>query len=191
MPKLWDETIDAHRREVRDAILNTAAALVADHGLRALTMSRIAERTGIGRATLYRYFPDVEAVLLAWHERQINTHLVQLAEVRDRVAPAQRLQAVLEAFALLSHESHAHEDSDLGALLHGDRQVIRAQQQVLDLVRSLLAEGVDSRDVRDDIAPDELARYCFHALTAASSLPSKAAVRRLVQVTLDGVRPPR
>lgn len=32
---------------------------------------------------------------------------------------------------------------------------------------------------------------CLHALTAASSLPSKAAVRRLVAVTLAGLRPPR
>ena len=33
VPKLWSETIAAHRREVRDAILDTAAALVDEHGL--------------------------------------------------------------------------------------------------------------------------------------------------------------
>ena len=191
MPKLWDETVDAHRREVRDAILHTTAALVAERGLRGLTMSEVAERTGIGRATLYRYFPDVEAVLLAWHERQINSHLAQLADIRDNAAPGQRLEAVLEAFALLSHHSHGHEDNDLSALLHGDRQVVRAQEQVLDLVRHLVAENVENGDVREDIAPDELARYCLHALTAARILPSKAAVRRLVTVTLAGLRPVR
>jgi len=36
---------------------------------------------------------------------------------------------------------------------------------------------------------EELARYCVHALAAASGLPSKAAVRRLVMVTLAGLRP--
>lgn len=46
-------------------------------------------------------------------------------------------------------------------------------------------------DVRDDVAPDELANYCLHALTAASSLPSKAAVRRLVAVTVAGLQRPR
>src|SRR5215207_7470460 len=56
IPRLWHHTIQAHRREVRDAILETAAALVAQHGLRAVTMSQIAEETGIGRATLYKYF---------------------------------------------------------------------------------------------------------------------------------------
>src|SRR5262245_17513296 len=65
MPKLWSETITLHRREVRDAILDTTVALVAEHGLHAVTMSQIAEATGIGRATLYKYFPGVEAILHA------------------------------------------------------------------------------------------------------------------------------
>jgi hypothetical protein len=40
--------------------------------------------SGIGRATLYKYFPDVEAVLVAWHERQVAQHLDQLAKARDQ-----------------------------------------------------------------------------------------------------------
>jgi hypothetical protein len=53
----------------------------------------------------------------------------------------------------------------------------------------LLTEGAEAGHVREDVAPNELASYCLHALTAASSLPSKAAVRRLVTVTLAGLRP--
>src|SRR5436305_4190182 len=112
VPKLWRETVAAHRREVRDAILDTTAALVAEQGLRAVTMSQIAERTGIGRATLYKYFPDVEAILLVWHERQIAAHLAHLAEIRDRAGNAgARLDAVLEAYALIAHESRGHRDA--------------------------------------------------------------------------------
>src|SRR5438132_8623600 len=102
VPNLWSETVQAHRREVRDAILHTAAALVAKHGLHSVTMSQIAEETGIGRATLYKYFPDVEAILVAWHERQVAGHLERLGEVRDRAHDAgDRLEAVLEAYALI------------------------------------------------------------------------------------------
>jgi AcrR family transcriptional regulator len=189
MPKLWNETIEAHRREVRDAILNTTAALVAEHGLRSVTMSQIAEETGIGRATLYKYFSGVEAILLVWHERQISGHLEYLAEVRDQAGDAaERLEAVLEAFALISHESHGH-DSELAALLHRDEHVARAQHRLRDMIRDLLTEGAETGELRHDVAPDELATYCLHALTAAGSLPSKAAVRRLVTVTLAGLHP--
>jgi AcrR family transcriptional regulator len=190
VPKLWTETIEAHRRDVRDAILDTTAALVAEHGLRAVTMSQIAAETGIGRATLYKYFSGVEAILLAWHERQIIGHLEYLAEVRDQAGdPGERLEAVLEAYALISHESHGHHDTELAAFLHRDEQVARAQQQLRDMIRDLLTEGAETGDLRDDVAPDELASYCLHALAAATSLPSKAAVRRLVTVTLGGLQP--
>ncbi len=192
MPKLWNDTIEAHRREVRDAILDATAALAAEHGLLSVTMSQIAEGTGIGRATLYKYFPDVEAILLAWHERQINAHLEQLAAARNRAGNAgERLEEVLETFALISHESHGHHNTELAAFLHRGAQVGRAQQQVRALIAELLTEGAEAGDSRDDVAPDELASYCLHALGAASSLPSKAAVRRLVNVTIAGLRPQR
>jgi AcrR family transcriptional regulator len=192
VPKLWTDTIEAHRREVRDAIQDTTAALVAEHGLRSVTMSQIAEETGIGRATLYKYFPDVEAILHAWHERQITGHLAYLAEVRDESGDADdRLEAVLEAYALISHDSHAHHDSELAAFLHRDEQVVRAQQQLREMIGNLLTEAAETGHVRDDVAPNELASYCLHALTAASGLRSKAAIRRLVTVTLAGLRLPR
>ncbi|MGH2826005.1 MAG: TetR/AcrR family transcriptional regulator [Actinomycetota bacterium] len=192
MPKLWNQTIQDHRREVREAIVDTTQTLVIDQGLLSVTMSQIAETTGIGRATLYKYFPDVEGILRAWHERQINEHLGFLAEVRDRSGgPLERLAAVLEAYAFISHESRRHQDTELAALLHRDDQVIRAEHHLRDMVRDLLAAAAEAGEVRDDIAAAELASYCLHALTAASSLPSKAAVRRLVEITLVGLRPPR
>jgi len=188
VPKLWNDTIEEHRREVRDAVLRTTAHLVADHGLLSVTMSRIAEETGIGRATLYKYYPDVESILRAWHERQIADHLQQLAETRDRVRdPRGRLRAVFVAYALISHESRGHHDSELTALMHGDSQLARGRHQLRELFRALLTGAARRGDIRNDVPPDELADYCLHSLAAASTLPSKAAVRRLVDVTLAGL----
>jgi AcrR family transcriptional regulator len=189
MPKLWNETIDAHRAAVRDAVLDTTAAMVADQGLLSVTMSQIAEETGIGRATLYKYFSDVEAILLAWHERQISAHLEYLAQVRDQASGAGgRLKAVLEAFALISYDSRGHRDTEFAAFLHRDDQVSQAQHKLHNMIRDLLTEGAKSSDLRHDVAPDELASYCLYALAAASSLPTKAAVLRLVSVTLAGLQ---
>jgi AcrR family transcriptional regulator len=189
MPKLWNETVEAHRAAVRDAILETTSMLVAEHGLRSVTMSRIAEETGIGRATLYKYFPDVEAILIAWHERHVTGHIEHLVHLRDQAGDAgERLEAVLEAYALIQYKRHA---TELAALLHRGEHVAQAQQHLTDIIRDLLTEAAETGDVRDDILPDELASYCLHALAAASSLPSEAAVRQLVTVTLAGLRPQR
>jgi len=191
VPKLWSETIETHRREVVDAIVDTTAALVAENGLRAVTMSRIAEDTGIGRATLYKYFPDVEAILVAWHERHVTDHLDQLVALRDRAGDAGgALEAVLGAYALIVHEvAHQHHGADLSALVHQGDIVGAAQNQLTRFVSDLLAAAATDGHVRHDVGPDELAGYCLHALAAASSLPSKAAVRRLVTVVLAGLRP--
>jgi AcrR family transcriptional regulator len=191
MPRLWNDTIEAHRRDVSDAILNATATLVAEHGLLSVSMSEIATRAGIGRATLYKYFPDVEAILLAWHGREIGGHLAQLVAARDQTAdPGKRLEAVLEEFALIAHASRRHHDTEVAAFLHKGPEVARAQRELHDLVRDLVREGAARGDLRDDVAPDELATYCLHALAAAGGLPSRAAVRRLVSVTLAGLQPP-
>lgn len=191
MPKLWSETIDAHRHQVRDAICDTTANLVFEHGLRAVTMTQIAEQTGIGRATLYKYFPDVDTILHAWHARQISGHLHQLAEVRDQAAhTGEQLEAVLQAYALICHRTRRHPDTELVTFLHRDQHIGHAQQQFHDMIRDLIADGTRTGNLRDDIASDELASYCLHALAAAAGLPSEAAVHRLVTVTMTGLGPP-
>jgi AcrR family transcriptional regulator len=186
MPKLWNETVEEHRRAVHAATLDATAKLVAEKGPLSITMSQIAAETGIGRATLYKYFPDIETILLEWHKRHVAGHLAQLTEVRDRAGdPVQRLEDVLEAFALISRE---HQGSDVAALLHRGAHVADAEQQLRDFVQGLIARGAGFGDLRDDVAPDELASYCLHALAAASSLASEAAIRRLVAVTMSGLR---
>ena len=189
MPKLWKDTIDDHRSVVRSTILEQTAALAMEHGLASVTMSQIAEAAGIGRATLYKYFPDVESILLAWHEQQITAHLGQLQQARDQAeGAAEQLRVVLEAFALIARNAHGHQGTDLGAFLHRDERVTAAQDELRDLVSELISRGVEVGDTRTDMTPGELADYCLHALGAAGSMKSKAAVGRLVDVTIDGLR---
>lgn len=188
VPRLWTDHIDAHHRKVRDAILATTWSLVAEHGLLSVTMARVAEETGIGRATLYKHFPNIEAILLAWHHRHVTDHLARLAQLAEQAAtPRDRLAAVLEAYADVCQARHRH-GPDLGALFHRAEQVTQAEQQLRRLFREVLSEAAASGDVRSDVPVDELVDYCLHALSAAGTLPTKPAVRRLVQVTVAGLR---
>jgi AcrR family transcriptional regulator len=189
MPRLWDDTIESHRLAVRDATLDAAGTLVAEGGPTTVTMSRVAERTGIGRATLYKYFADVDEILVAWHERQINAHLRHLIEIRDRTqGTAGQLEAVLAAYAELSSQ---HGGSAIAAALHQGDHVVRAEHELHEFFKGLLADRAAAGDVRTDVSADELASYCRGALTAAAGLRSMAAVKRLVAVTVDGLRPSR
>lgn len=192
MPKLWTETIETHRSQVRDAILETTAALVASHGIRAVTMSQIAQDSGIGRATLYKYFPDVESILVAWHQRQVASHLDHLASLRSRTGtPYQRLSAVLEAYAGICYDiGHQETSTEMTALLHRSEHITGAEHQLSDFVRDMIDEAAESGEIRTDIPAEDLTAYCLNALAAATNLPSRAAVKRIVAVTLTGLRPP-
>src|SRR5215213_4273060 len=118
VPKLWNETIDEHRRDVRAAILDATWALVTEEGLSAVKMSHVAEKSGIGRATLYKYFPDVNAILLAWHQRHVDQNLIELSQIRDRHGdPLDRLRAVLTHYATITYRRGLHA-ADLMAFLH-------------------------------------------------------------------------
>jgi AcrR family transcriptional regulator len=190
MPRIWAETIEAHRDAVREATLDAVGALVAEHGLTGVAMSQIARESGIGRATLYKYFPDLESVLIAWHERQIARHLAQLTEIAGRpVDPGQRLASVLAAYADLQG-GHGH-GGDVTALLHRGDHVGRAHVHLHEFISRLIRDAARAGHVRGDIAPGELATYCLSALTAASSLPARAPRARLVSLVLAGLSTPR
>ena len=190
MSKLWSETIEAHRHDVREAILAATWQLVIENGVLAVTMSQVAASAGVGRATLYKYFPDVESILGAYHDRHVADHLEGLERIRDETDdPTARLEAVLETYALICHHRAQHGTPELGALLHRGDNAAAAKQQLVDLIRDTLEGLANSGELRPDAPIGELAFYCFYALQAAGSLTSEEAVRRLVTVTIAGLKP--
>ena len=67
----------------RTALLHAAREVLAEQGLEA-PLDLIAERAGVGRATLYRQFPDREAILLALLERSTELLQAQALAVQER-----------------------------------------------------------------------------------------------------------
>lgn len=63
------------------AILDAAAQLFQTHGYTATTTNRVAERAGVSIGSLYQYFPNKDALLLALAERHIGQAVGLLAEV--------------------------------------------------------------------------------------------------------------
>ncbi|MBP2350671.1 AcrR family transcriptional regulator [Kribbella aluminosa] len=155
-------------------------------------MAEIAQRAGVGRATLYKYFADVDAVLSAWHQRQVADHLQQLTDIWERT---HRIDDVLEAYAFICHDH----PPTASPSLHRQQHVDHAREHMITFIAERLGDvrtdvppeelaAYAAGDVRTDVPRKELAAYVVHALGAAGAVPSKAAVRRLVAVTLSGLR---
>lgn len=184
MPKLWTDTVATHREEVRQAVLDAAGQLLARQGLWAVSMSRLAEVAGIGRATLYKYFADVEEVLTAWHARQVSAHLDDLAAVVAGPGQASaRLRAVLKRYAHICAQRSRH-GGDVAAALHRAPGIEEQHRQLQDLLAGLVGEAASAGTVRADVPAEQLAGFCLAALTAASTATSSDVVVELVWTAL-------
>ena len=188
VPRLWDDSVDGHRRAVRDAITEAAWELAERRGPLALTMSDIARAAGIGRATLYKHFTDVESILIAHHARHVERHLRALEELRARPLPVgSRLVAVLHAYASICFHRERHSSPDISALVHRHPEVADAENRLRGLVADLLNEAAPEELVRTDLGTEVLSAYCLHALGAAGQAADEEQVRSVVRLVLDGL----
>lgn len=186
MPKLWTATIDDHHAAVRDAILDAAARMVATRGLTGVSMSGVAQGAGIGRATLYKYFPDVEAVLGAWHARQIAGHMVQLE--RSLTGAANPLEALRSVLQHMAQARHGHGGAEIALHLHRMGHVHQAHQHLRQRIAGLARDAALAGLVRQDCASELIADLCLSALTATEGRTAEDA-QRAVDIVLDGLRP--
>ncbi|MEU6715070.1 helix-turn-helix domain-containing protein [Nonomuraea sp. NPDC046802] len=71
-----------HHSHKAARILDSARELVADHGVRKVTVSEIAEAAGVGKGTVYLYWPTKEDLILGLFAREL---LAFLDEVIARI----------------------------------------------------------------------------------------------------------
>jgi AcrR family transcriptional regulator len=88
----------AQEEATRRRVIDAAMALHGTVGPARTTVSAIAERAGVRRATVYRHFPDERALFLgcsgAWGERHPVPDPAAWSAIDD---PVERLEAALEA----------------------------------------------------------------------------------------------
>jgi len=185
MPKIWDDTIETHRGAVLEAIFAATGSIVGEEGLTALSMSRVAADAGIGRATLYKYFNDIDAVLVAWHRHAIEHHMSMLRHISEQHGDAlEALKAVLFAFADIRSSHGAH---DAARLLHVLPHVGDAEGRLRSFLGDLIAAARKNGSFRKDIAPDDLAAFAISSLSAPHT---KAFTPKLVDLVLTAMRRP-
>jgi AcrR family transcriptional regulator len=91
----------ARSRATVEAIIEAAAQVFETHGYAAGTTNRIAQRAGVSVGSLYQYFPDKDALLLAVARRHVEEAIHRLAPLlaalEDDPEPDEALRGLLRA----------------------------------------------------------------------------------------------
>jgi AcrR family transcriptional regulator len=169
------ERADAARNRAR--VLAAAERLLAERDGGAVTMEEIAAAAGVGKATLYRRYPDVASIavaLLDEHERVLQDGLLRgPAPLGPGAPPAERLAAFYRAMVELL-ERHGH--LALAAETGPRRYATGAYTAWRLHVRTLLDEaGVDDAGVLADALLAPLAPDLFAHQRAAGRSPRAIA----------------
>jgi len=80
----------------RERLVVAAVDLFTEQGYDATTVAQIAERAGVTRSTLFRYFPDKREILVAGQDTLSRLLAEGIAEAPAGVSPLQAVAAGLE-----------------------------------------------------------------------------------------------
>jgi AcrR family transcriptional regulator len=167
----------------RDQILDAADAVFSERGITA-PLDLVVTRAGVGRATLYRNFPDRAALVEALFERA----LAQL----ETAAPAHDLLALVEQVGLNLVATPALADY-WRALEPGHPAAKAARERLARLFRAPLASSLARKTVRPDLRPADLVLVCGMlgaALRGETQARRRTLVRRALALLQDGVAGP-
>ena len=158
----------------REAVLDAAERLIAEHGYEAATVAALVKQAGIPASSIYHYFASKEGVLLAVMERGAARFFDELP-IADRRVGSQRdhLGALVDAVAAtLEHHPDflrilvvmAAQSTDAGqGEIH--RVVDRVRELALERLREQMhvVFGLDA----ESSAADRLARFWLAAVDGA------------------------
>lgn len=176
----------ALQQRVAAAILDGAAQLFASDGDQA-SMNEVAEAAGVARATVYRYFPNREALLDELAQTAVRDIEARLASARiDAVAPEEAVARAVRALV------------DMGSLfvvLARERQrsgAERLERGLVEPLHQLVERGQASGDIRDDITAlrltESLIGLIVGMLTSTPALGREDMTAMITGLFLDGAR---
>ena len=175
----------ADARRNREALLVAAEEVFAAQGADA-PLEVVARRAGVGRGTLYRHFPDREALAVAVYDRR-------LSGLEDLAAQHRDDPDLLELLVLGVADRQTRVPGLVAVLLgSGDGALDRISQRTRDLVAEPLAQARARGEVREDASDDDLMLLFGMVDGLVRALPPGQAgdlVRRGVRLVLDGMRP--
>lgn len=181
----WDDTLDQHRSRYRERIIDAAIDLVAEQGAAKSSMAALAQRAGVGRATVYKYFPSIEHALLAHVEREVKETSRRLESICEESSDSLlRLRGYIDTqLDLFAGQRHRlgwstidQADLSAAAMLSFREHIEKLETPLVEILNGGMAHGT----FRPDMDPELHARMIIKVL---GSLREDIILERLSPAT--------
>jgi AcrR family transcriptional regulator len=180
---------DAERN--RQRILDTAGSLFAERGL-GVSLDEIARHAGVGVGTVYRRFPDKEQLIDALFEDRLAEILATASASLEISDPWAGLVHFIERSMELQVEDRALKEILLSTTTAHAR-IEQGRRQIQPVVEAVLDRARRAGVVREDlsIADVLLLQHAIGEVADYTHDVAPEAWRRVLCITLDGLRPDR
>ncbi len=155
------------RHKLRQQIFDVASKLFLEHGYHETSMRQIAEAAGMGKSTLYDYFPNKAEILLFFTDQELAMTYETTAQIAEQEMPAsEKLRAIMQSLwtyldqnraiaALLTREvSRLDEDAT--------QRVIQQRLKFRRILERVIRGGI--RDGAFRLMNPKLAASALHSL---------------------------
>jgi AcrR family transcriptional regulator len=171
----------------RQLLIDAAKSGFADVGMN-VSLEEIARRAGVGIGTLYRHFPNREAVVEAVYRREVEQLAAAVPQLLESWAPAEALHRWMHLFIDYIATKRLIAPS-LGPL-HGRSSTLYATsaELITGAISTLVRRAIASGDVRKDIDPSDLLRAMVGVSYQNPDAGWEASARRVIDLLMDGLR---
>ena len=145
-------------RQTVERILDAAARIFHEHGYARTTTNDIADEAGLSIGSLYQYFPNKDALLVALTKRHITTTTSSLAAMMGKLPADSGFEVILRSVVRFLVEQHDLDDLHLLVMHTAPRtheinfELEQAKTQLVEIASVLLAKMNLAEDQRMLIA---------------------------------------
>ena len=173
----------------RDQLLAVAKRVFASSDGES-SMRAIAREAGVGIATLYRHFPTRESLVDAAYRDQVVRLTAGARELLDQMPPAAALRSWMDLFGDWIAMKNGMLDTLRAMIESGEIAQAQTRTALLAAIAEILDAGRAAGDLRSDVTADDVAASLVGIFTVAHPLEREANAARLLNILMDGLRPP-
>ena len=182
------EPIRSDARRNREKLLEAATAAFATAEGRPVSLESIARDAGVGIGTLYRHFPNREALVEAIYRAELAEVAAAAEQLVKHHPPKAALRRWMDRYASFVAAKRGMAESLHAIFDSGAMEPSQTRDSIVAAVDLLLRAGAKAGDLRSDVAADDVVSSLIGIFLASGS-PEQTS--RMLDLLAAGVTAPR